>query len=176
MLTHLGRPVFPDGQVEQKTNKIKYKWGRVGVIHVGGTYVQTIEVLSNVLNVKDINLLFEILGEKLLLETLLSKKTSSWSSDWQAAPHHHLLDMMSRFGIKKQRGEEQLVRACAGSTSLSNNIVRTYFISYTKPILKWNCGKQTYSWSELCLNVDQRTMGVQELLLCFFIQCNEIKL
>lgn len=90
----------------------------MGVIHIGGTYVQTTEVLSNVLHVEEINLLFEILGQELLLETLLSKKTSSWRSDWQAATHHHLLDLMSVFGIKKQRGEEQLVRACAGSTSL----------------------------------------------------------
>lgn len=122
MLAHLERSIFPDGQVEQETNEIKYRCGRVGVIHIEGPYIQTTEVVSNVLNVKEIKLLFEILGEELLLETLLSKKTSSWKSDWQAAPHCHLFDMMSGFEIKKQRGKEQLAGTCEGST---NNIVRT---------------------------------------------------
>lgn len=118
MLAHLGRSVFPNKRVEQETNEIKYRCGSVGVIHIGGNPCPSNRVVSNVLSVKEINLLFEIWGEELLLETLLSKKTSSWRSDWQAAPHHHLLDMMSGFEIKKQRGKEQLVRACAGSTSL----------------------------------------------------------
>lgn len=36
MLAHLGRSVFPEKQVEQETNEIKYRCGSVGVIHIGG--------------------------------------------------------------------------------------------------------------------------------------------